>query len=103
MKVRLIDANVLRDNLTDIYEDENGLVYLKDVLDLIDKQPAPRPISREQSRVGEWRMVPGRSDVFFKYYRQDKIDPLAKFCRLLWHIHHEQSHADGDGEIGGME
>ena len=39
MAVRPIDAGVLQDNLTDIYGDGNRLVYLKDVLDLIDEQP----------------------------------------------------------------
>lgn len=34
-----IDAGTLQDNLTDIYGDGNRLVYLKDVLDLIDEQP----------------------------------------------------------------
>ena len=36
---RPIDAGILQDNLTDIYGDGNRLVYLKDVLDLIDEQP----------------------------------------------------------------
>lgn len=34
-----IDAGALKDNLTDIYGDENRLVCLKDVLGLIDEQP----------------------------------------------------------------
>lgn len=34
-----IDAGALKDNLTDIYGNENRLVCLKDVLDLIDEQP----------------------------------------------------------------
>ena len=101
MKVRLIDANVLRDNLTDLYGDGSKLVYLKHVLDLIDEQPVLRPVSREKVQSGEWKMVPGRSDIFCKYYRQDKIDPLANFCRSLWRVHHKQDRADGDGEIGG--
>ena len=40
---RPIDAGVLQDNLTDIYGDGNGLVYLKDVLGLIDEQPTLTP------------------------------------------------------------
>lgn len=39
MAVRPIDAGILQDNLTDIYGDGNRLVYLKDVLGLIDEQP----------------------------------------------------------------
>ena len=34
-----IDAGALKDNLTDIYGNENRLVCLKDVLDLIGEQP----------------------------------------------------------------
>lgn len=40
---RMIDAGILQDNLTDIYGDGNRLVYLKDVLDLIDEQPTLTP------------------------------------------------------------
>lgn len=40
---RAIDGGTLRDNLTDIYGDGNRLVYLNDVLDLIDKQPTLTP------------------------------------------------------------
>ena len=40
---RPIDAGILQDNLTDIYGDGNRLVYLKDVLDLIDEQPTLTP------------------------------------------------------------
>ena len=41
--MRAIDAGVLQDNLTDIYGDGNRLVYLKDVLGLIDEQPTLTP------------------------------------------------------------
>ena len=40
---RAIDGGTLRDNLTDIYGDGNRLVYLNDVLDLIDEQPTRTP------------------------------------------------------------
>lgn len=43
MAVRPIDAGILQDNLTDIYGDGNRLVYLKDVLDLINEQPTLTP------------------------------------------------------------
>lgn len=43
MTVRPIDAGILQDNLTDIYGDGNRLVYLKDVLGLIDEQPPLTP------------------------------------------------------------
>ena len=38
-----IDAGALKDNLTDIYGNENRLVCLKDVLDLIGEQPTLTP------------------------------------------------------------
>lgn len=40
---RAIDGGTLRDNLTDIYGDGNRLVYLNDVLDVIDEQPTLTP------------------------------------------------------------
>ena len=43
MAVRPIDAGSLKDNLTDIYGDINNLIYLYDVLDLIDAQPTLTP------------------------------------------------------------
>ena len=42
-RAAMIDGGVLKDNLTDIYGDGNRLVYLNDVLDLIDKQPTLTP------------------------------------------------------------
>ena len=41
-------------------------------------------ISREQVEKvwrGEWQMVSNGSGVCSECHRQDKIDPLAKFCR----------------------
>ena len=43
MEVRPIDAGSLKDNLTDIYGDSKNLVYIYDILDLIDKQPTFTP------------------------------------------------------------
>ena len=43
-----------------------------------------RPVSREQVEKvwrGEWQMVSNGSGVCSECHRQDKIDPLAKFCR----------------------
>lgn len=40
---KAIDGGTLRDNLTDIYGNGNRLVYLNDVLDLIDEQPTLTP------------------------------------------------------------
>ena len=40
---RAIDGGTLRDNLTDLYGDGNRLVYLNDVLDLIDELPTLTP------------------------------------------------------------
>ena len=50
-RAAMIDGGVLKDNLTDIYGDGNRLVYLNDVLDLIDKQPTltPPPITGDTS------------------------------------------------------
>lgn len=45
---------------------------------------AIRPVSREQVEKvwrGEWQMVSNGSGVCSECHRQDKIDPLAKFCR----------------------
>ena len=42
-RTTMIDGGVLKDNLTDIYGDGNRLVYLKDVLSLIDEQPTLTP------------------------------------------------------------
>ena len=42
-RATMIDGGVLKDNLTDIYGDGNRLVYLNDVLDLIDEQPTLTP------------------------------------------------------------
>ena len=45
---------------------------------------ALRPVSREQVKKvwrGEWQMVSNGSGVCSECHRQDKIDPLAKFCR----------------------
>ena len=45
---------------------------------------ALRPVSREQVEKvwrGEWKMVSNGSGVCSECHRQDKIDPLAKFCR----------------------
>ena len=36
---RMIDAGSLRDNITDIYGGSDRLIYLADVLSLIDAQP----------------------------------------------------------------
>ena len=61
MAVRPIDAGVLQDNLTDIYGDGNRLVYLKDVLSLIDEQPTLTPpnewVSVEQAMPPEHEPV----------------------------------------------
>lgn len=50
-----IDAGALKDNLTDIYGDENRLVCLKDVLGLIDEQPdVVRPKEMMSCEVSEY-------------------------------------------------
>ena len=43
MALRPIDAGSLRDNITDIYGGSDRLIYLADVLSLIDAQPALTP------------------------------------------------------------
>lgn len=43
MAVRPIDAGSLRDNITDIYGGSDRLIYLADVLSLIDAQPTLTP------------------------------------------------------------
>lgn len=50
-----IDAGALKDNLTDIYGNENRLVCLKDVLDLIGEQPdVVRPKEMMSCEVSEY-------------------------------------------------
>lgn len=43
MTVRPIDAGSLRDNIIDIYGGSDRLIYLADVLSLIDAQPTLTP------------------------------------------------------------
>ena len=57
---RAIDGGTLRDNLTDIYGDGNRLVYLNDVLDLIDEQPTLTP-PNEWVSVEELREMDGEA------------------------------------------
>lgn len=51
---RMIDAGSLRDNITDIYGGSDRLIYLADVLSLIDAQPTltppNEPLTMEQLR-----------------------------------------------------
>lgn len=51
MAVRPIDAGSLRDNITDIYGGSDRLIYLADVLSLIDAQPMLIP-PNEPERAG---------------------------------------------------
>lgn len=57
----------------------------EDTLEALDMALAAlRPVSRERVekvRRGEWQMVSNGSGVCSECHRQDKIDPLAKFCR----------------------
>ena len=56
--------------------------YSKDAVEVA--LSALRPVSREQVEKvwrGEWQMVSNGSGVCSECHRQDKIDPLAKFCR----------------------
>ena len=62
-------------NMTDIPE-------VKEFYRLCDA--ALRPVSLEtveKAWRGEWQMVSNGSGVCSECHRQDKIDPLAKFCR----------------------
>ena len=68
---RPIDAGVLQDNLTDIYGDENRLVYLKDVLGLIDEQPTLTPPN-------EWVSVEERiPEDEARQYIEDNLDGIG--------------------------
>ena len=57
----------------------------EDILEALDMAlSALRPVSREKVEKvwrGEWQMVSNGSGVCSECHRQDKIDPLAKFCR----------------------
>ena len=67
---KAIDGGTLRDNLTDIYGNGNRLVYLNDVLDLIDEQPTLTPPN-------EWVSV------------EERLPPLRKNVLVCayWHEH----------------
>lgn len=60
-----------------------GLNIARSAMRNPDAIPALRPVSREQVEKvrGEWQMVSNGSGVCSECHRQDKIDPLAKFCR----------------------
>ena len=83
MAVRPIDAGVLQDNLTDIYGDGNRLVYLKDVLGLIDEQPTLTPPN-------EWVSV------------DERLPEVGQEVLVYWRNtsqkaeHFELTHYDGD-------
>ena len=85
-RAAMIDGGVLKDNLTDIYGDGNRLVYLNDVLDLIDKQPTltppNEPLTLEQLRemngepvylvakrygISEWNILNGMDEIVLAY------------------------------------
>lgn len=72
---RAIDAGILQDNLTDIYGDSNMLVYLKDVLDLIDEQPTLTP-PNEWVRVEE-RLPNDKQIVLF--HQKDEFIYCAEY------------------------
>ena len=71
MAVRPIDAGSLKDNLTDIYGDINNLIYLYDVLDLIDAQPTLTPPN-------EWVSVEERlPEDEARQYIEDDLDGIG--------------------------
>ena len=78
---RAIDGGTLRDNLTDIYGDGNRLVYLNDVLDLIDEQPTLTP-PNEALTLDELREMDGEP-VWLKCLKPSQYtDPPVKW-RIL--------------------
>ena len=83
MAVRPIDAGVLQDNLTDIYGDGNRLVYLKDVLGLIDEQPTLTP-PNEWVSVDERLPEVGQEVLVYWWNTSQKAE------------HFELTHYDGD-------
>ena len=66
------------------YVDDAGISW-EDFTEAFDMAlNALRPVSRERMEKvwrGEWQMVSNGSGVCSECHRQDKIDPLAKFCR----------------------
>ena len=61
-----------------------GLNIARSAMRNPDAIPALRPVSRdlvEKVWRGEWQMISNGSGICSKCHRQDKIDPLAKFCR----------------------
>ena len=91
---RAIDGGTLRDNLTDIYGDGNRLVYLNDVLDLIDEQPTLTPPNEWVNRVRELdelytklQIVTGFTaeqllEIFAAGYTLEKPDYSKKFAEM---------------------
>lgn len=65
--MRLIDADSFYDNLMDIYGDKNSLVFLGDVLDLIDQQPAVNISAPECTMTSVKQALPPSSKVVMAY------------------------------------
>ena len=72
----------------ELWGDKPKAVQDQDIIDFNREMEivcsALRPITREQVEKvwkGEWQMVSNGSGVCSECHRQDKIDPLAKFCR----------------------
>lgn len=71
--VRMIDAGSLRDNITDIYGGSDRLIYLADVLSLIDAQPTLTPPNE-----------PERAGLYGKYtVYKNKDGSLVTDCFIL--------------------
>lgn len=82
-----IDAGALKDNLTDIYGNENRLVCLKDVLDLIGEQPdVVRPKEMMSCEVSEYI----KRDVAISAIKNvignldHECKSMMDFCSALW-------------------
>ena len=78
MAVRPIDAGSLRDNITDIYGGSDRLIYLADVLSLIDAQPT-LTLPNEPLTLDELREM----DEIPIYVVTEKYG--SGWCVLNWH------------------
>ena len=67
---RLIDAGALHDNITDIYGSDDRIVYLTDILDLIDAQPTLIP---QNEWVSVEKRLPTKSGEYFVYTTDENI------------------------------
>lgn len=68
---RPIDAGALHNNITDIYGNKDRVVYLADILDLIDAQPTLTP---QNEWVSVEERLPAKSGQYFAYTTEENMN-----------------------------